>query len=112
MRNHRGQALIEFLLILPVLFMIMMAVFDFGNILYHQYKMENKLDFIVDLYRNDQEEELEQYLQENDLVMDVAQESAYATLYIKQEIHIYTPGLSKILGSPYRIDATKTVYEG
>lgn len=112
MRNHRGQALIEFLLILPVLLVIIMAVFDFGNILYHRYKIENQLDFIVDLYHEDEKEELENYLKENKLEMDVNQEKAYTTIRLKQDITLYTPGLNKILGSQYQVDAVKTLYEG
>ncbi len=112
MRNHRGQALIEFLLIMPVIFIILMAMFDFGNILYHRYKLENELDYVVGLYLDNKEEELNQYLEENDFTMDVAQDNAIKTIYLRTDISIFTPGLSQVLGSSYRVDTSKTVYEG
>lgn len=112
MRNRKGQALIEFLMLLPVLFFIIMAVFDFGNILYHRYRLENKLDSIADLYSNGDQEKLEEYLKKNNLVLNTEIENHYLTLSVREEISIYTPGLGVILGSPCKIDATKTIYEG
>lgn len=112
MKNQKGQALIEFLMLLPVLFFIIMAVFDFGNILYHRYKLENKMDSIVDLYANGEQEKLEEYLNKNHLVLTTDKEERYLTLSVREEISIYTPGLGMVLGSPCKIDASKTIYEG
>ncbi len=111
MRNHRGQALIEFLLIMPIMFIIMMGMFDFGNILYHRYKIENELDYVVSLVQEEKEADLDAYLEENDLVMDISSKEEGKTIHLKTSISIYTPGLNKILGKTYRIDATKTLYE-
>lgn len=111
MRNQRGQALIEFLLIVPILLIMVMAVFDFGNILYHRYQVENQLDFIAGLYEDNNEEELAEYLDENNLVMEIDASMSYTVLRIKKEVSIYTPGLNKIIGDPYKITTTKTIYE-
>lgn len=112
MRNERGQALIEFLMIVPILFLIIMAVFDFGNILYHRYELENHLDVIADFYENEKEEELESYLDNHNLTMEVSKEVGYEVICIKKKISISTPGLSLVLGDPYSISTSKTVYEG
>lgn len=112
MRNERGQALIEFLMIVPVVLIIIMAVLDFGNILYHRYELENHLDFIADLYQNEKETELEEYLQKYNLSMEINRESDYQILYVKRKLSISTPGLGKILGDPYSISSSKTIYEG
>ena len=89
-----------------------MAMFDFGNILYHRYKLENELDYVVNLYLDDEEEELNQYLKDNQFVMDVSQDDKMKTIYLKTNVTIFTPVLSQILGSPYRVDTSKTIYEG
>ncbi len=112
MRNERGQALIEFLMIVPILFLIIMAVFDFGNILYHRYELENHVDFIANLYEDDKQEELASYLSKHNLTMEVNRETDYQVIYVKRKVSITTPGLGKILGDPYSISTSKTLYEG
>ena len=56
--NKKGQALIEFVIILPIFLLLVMGVLDFGNILYQKYKLENSVDYITDLYKNKEEEDL------------------------------------------------------
>lgn len=112
MRSERGQALIEFLMIVPILFLIIMAVFDFGNILYHRYELEGHLDFVADLYENEKETDLENYLKKHALTMEVNKETGYQVIYLKKKISISTPGLSAVLGNPYPISTSKTLYEG
>ena len=112
MRNERGQALIEFLMIVPILLLIIMAVFDFGNILYHRYELENHMDFIADLYESDKQEELDSYLSKYGLIMEVNRERDYQVIYVKRKVSISTPGLSKVLGNPYSISTSRALYEG
>ena len=112
MRNERGQALIEFLMIVPILFLIIMAVFDFGNILYHRYELENQVDFVANLYEEEKQEELDSYLSKHNLIIEVNRETDYQVIYIKKKISITTPGLGKILGDTYSISTSKILYEG
>ena len=44
--------------------------------------------------------------------MDVNKENKYQVISVKRKVSIVTPGLGKILGSPYSISTTKTLYEG
>ena len=45
--NRKGQALIEFVLILPVLILILFIIFDFGYIFYSKYELKNQSMEIV-----------------------------------------------------------------
>jgi len=40
-RKHKGQSLLEFALVIPVLCMIFMGIFDFGWILHRQITLDN-----------------------------------------------------------------------
>lgn len=40
--NKKGQALIEFVLILPIFLMILFVIVDFGNLLYSKNKLQNQ----------------------------------------------------------------------
>jgi len=45
--NDKGQVLVLFVLILPVLFLIMAALVEIGDLLVYQYKLENNAKYIV-----------------------------------------------------------------
>ena len=54
MKMNKGQALVEFIIILPVALLLVLGVIDFGNIIYKKYTVENDLDTVLDQYQNDQ----------------------------------------------------------
>ena len=51
MKMNKGQALVEFIIILPVALLLVLGVIDFGNIIYKKYTLENDLNTVVDLYQ-------------------------------------------------------------
>ena len=109
--NKKGQALIEFVIILPIFLLLVMGVLDFGNILYQKYKLENSVDYITDLYKNKEEEDLAAYLDNNDIEMHTKLGDNYAIIEISKT-YVITPGLNIIIGDTYRVSTTKSIYEG
>ena len=53
--NKKGQALVEFILILPVLIFILLAIFDVGMLFMSKYDLNNNLDTVADFYMNGEE---------------------------------------------------------
>ena len=39
MKNSKGQALVEFIIVLPILLLIIMAIIDFGHIFTKKYSL-------------------------------------------------------------------------
>ena len=110
--NKKGQALIEFIIILPIFLILVMGIFDFGNIMYQKYKLENSVDYISDLYKNEAEDDLEAYLDNNKIDMYTRLGDNYATIKLTKRVDVITPGLNLILGSKVKIETTKVIYEG
>ena len=50
--NRKGQALVEFVLILPVMILILFTIYDFGNLLVSKNKLENTCTDVARLVRN------------------------------------------------------------
>lgn len=46
--NRQGQALVEFILILPIFLMLMFVIIDFGMVFNEKNKLENKSMEIVE----------------------------------------------------------------
>ena len=50
--NKKGQALVEFIIILPVFIFMLLAMIDIGKILYFNNKIESKMDDVITMYEN------------------------------------------------------------
>lgn len=48
MLNNKGQSLVLFILMIPILLGIMALVIDVGNALYQKNEMNNTIEFIID----------------------------------------------------------------
>lgn len=100
--NRKGQALVEFVLILPIFLLILFAVVDFGIILSKKNEIENvSIDVISMLKNNDNIDKIESLYP--DLKISVSSENEYLKVVISEKIDIMTPGLNLVLGDPYEV---------
>ena len=84
MINSRGQALVEFLLIIPVLMLIILAFIDVGNIIISKYKLEDQMSTVVNLYENDSLSEINNYTNLNGLTINYADYDNYTTISLEK----------------------------
>lgn len=110
--KEKGQALVEFILILPVILLIFMALIDVGNIFIQKINLNDAMQTVSDLYQNGEKKELLAYVANENLVYDEKLNNDMAELILKKDIKISAPGLSNVLGKNYTIEATKTIYAG
>lgn len=100
--NRKGQALVEFVLILPIFLLILFAVVDFGIILSKKNELENvSVDVISMLKNNDGIDKIETLYP--DLKIVVSNDNEYLKVVISEELDILTPGLNLVLGDPYEV---------
>ena len=110
MKNKRGQALIEFVLILPVLLLLIFAFIDFGRIIVCKNHLEGVMNEIS-------------LLDSNDASLLVAKDKDYKINYsvsldeyknitLSTKLDLITPGLKSILKNPYVVKVERSiVYE-
>lgn len=109
--NKKGQALVEFILILPVLLLIAMAMIDIGNIFLKKFDLNNDLETVTELYKNNDTKQLGIYLANENLTLEDENKNGIITLTLKKNVEISAPGLTNILGKNYEIKTSKTIYE-
>lgn len=109
--NQKGQALVEFIVVLPVLILIVMAITDMGNILYKKYQLENDLDYIAELYKQEKQLEIESYANENNIIVSYDTNINQVTINLNKEVSVVTPGLKTILKDPYYINVKRVMYD-
>ena len=106
--NRKGQALVEFVLILPVFLLLIFAVYDFGMIFNKRNVLENDSTDIVLLYKDGKTiAEINQIYP--DLDISVIRENGYDNFVISDDVKIITPGLNRIMGNPYKVKVERYV---
>lgn len=109
MKNNKGQALIEFILILPIILLILLYIIEFGRISLKKYELESNLDLIVTLYNENKKEEINNYANNNNIEVIYKNTNNLTTIEIKKNIKSNLPLINNILGN--NINAKRTVYE-
>lgn len=109
--NKKGQALIEFIVIMPIFLIIVLVLIDFGNILYKRYQLESDLDYIVDLYERDFNDKIVSYTNDKDISVDYQYDSNEVKIILTKNVSVLTPGLKLVLNSPYTIRVERVIYD-
>ncbi len=107
--KNKGQALVEFIIILPVLLLLILGAIDFGNILYKEYTLENDLDYVVELVRQNKMTEVDYYVKQKELTKNIETKSTTTTITLSKKVVVNTPGLNRILGKSYQIKASRVI---
>ena len=109
--NQKGQALVEFILVLPVILLTIIALIDIGNIFLEKYKLNNCLETATELYQNNQEKELKAYIAKEEIIYSETEQNDLVTITLSKSISINAPFLNKALGKTHTIKTSKTIYK-
>lgn len=112
MINNKGQALVEFIIIIPIFLFILFAIVDIGNIIYQKYKLENDIDVIADMYISNENDKINAYLSSMNADVKFENNDKFITITLEKKININTIVLNNIIGHNYKISVDKTIYDG
>lgn len=111
MKNKKGQALVEFIIILPVLVYIVLIMIDILVIYNNKTTLEGRMDEVVYLYKNNRRNEIDSYLKKdlNNVKFSIKNDDKYTYLTIDMNYEFMTPGISNILGKNYDIKCERVI---
>lgn len=113
--KQKGQALVEFVIVLPILIMLLFATIDFGLIIYNKSKLESKLNDVVNMIQNNEsDEEIISFINEDTnkkVTYRVVTNGKYKEVRLFTSVDIITPGLNKLLDNPYKIKVSRVIYD-
>lgn len=110
MINRKGQALVEFVLLIPVIIILIFGMIEIGNLIREKYLLENNLDTAIQLYKNNKNELIDNYEIDNKVTIDFSTSGNLITATISKKIDLITPGI-KIITNPYTIKTQRTFYK-
>lgn len=100
--NKKGQALVEFVLILPIFIMLMLAVFDYVKIMQTRMSLEDTIENIV---------LSESGKLDDDIKLDIKTEEGVKTYSLSKKVDLVSPVVSAVLDKDYSVVVTRSVYE-
>ena len=110
--DKKGQALIEFIIILPIFIFMLFAVIDFGIISYNRNKLENIITDVGNMYKNNESNnEINNFINKNDdnTTVEFEEDGKYFKIILSKKYDFITPGLSSIIKN-FKIDVERTLY--
>ena len=109
MKKNSGQALVEFVIVLPIILVILLYIIEFGKITLKKYELESNMDLIVNLYEDHKQNEINNYVSLNNITISYKTNNDLTTITIKKNIKTNMPLINKILGN--NIETKRTIYE-
>ena len=109
--NKKGQALVEFILVLPILLLIIISMIDIGNIFLKKFDLNNDLETVATHYENGDMTNLNNYLEEENINLSENSKDDMITLTLSQKVSISTPVIKQVLGNEYEIKTSKTIFK-
>ena len=100
--NKKGQALVEFIIILPVFLMLLLAVFDYVKII--QTKMD--LESVIEDYSLS-----EDYKLSDEITLKEENNEGIKTYTLSKSVEITSPVLIPIISKSYDVKVTRSIYE-
>ena len=111
--KEKAQALIEFVLLLPIIIFLILAVVDIGRLIYTKTNLESKMNEVVNLVNNGTsditilEESINQDNQ--DITLKLKTNTNTQEIILTKQITFITPGFNLILDNPYNIKIKRII---
>ncbi len=114
MKNKQsGQALIEFVIILPVVILLIFSFVDLGRIVLENNRLENLTTSVIEKYNETKKyDDVISYIDSlgyEKVDLSISAHDDMLTIKLTEKIDLVTPGLSKIMGDPYKVEVERVV---
>ena len=110
-KDRKGQAVVEFVLVLPVIVLLIFGMIEIGNLIYQKYTLETYIDPAMELYKNE-EEMIESFETKNKIDVSYKKDGSLVTVKVTKKVKLITPGLMNFLDNPYEIESERVFYVG
>ena len=100
--NNKGQALVEFIIILPIFILIMLVVFDYARIMQTKIELETVME---DITTN------ANYKLDKSIHLTTKKEDEYTSYTLSKDISLSSPILVVVLDKNYKVETKRSIHE-
>lgn len=107
--NKKGQALVEFVIIIPIIMMIIFVIIDFSNVFYQKNNLENTTNDIVRFKENHKSDE---YIKQNtdmDVKVSYKKQGDNLKITVSKNVNLVTPFSDMFFKNPYKITTERVI---
>ena len=112
MKEKNGQALVEFVLILPIFLIILFTIVDISRVIMLKNNLESLSNDAVSYYENNKNnEEIKSLInsgETKDVNIDIELVGDYVTINLNKKISPITPGLSYLVQDLFSVKTKRT----
>lgn len=110
--NKKGQALIEFIIILPIIIILLLGIVDFAFIISKSNALEGKINDVVEMYNHDESyEAIKKHINNKKITLEFKnKDNKFVNIILKEKYNLLTPGLNLLIDNPYVISTKRVVY--
>jgi len=99
--NKKGQALVEFIIIVPIFVILMLAAFDYVQIYKVKMDLESKIEEVI----------LNENTLDNKYFLNKREENGKLVYHLSLEVDLFSPLMHAVLDSPYTVFVERVVNE-
>ena len=108
--DKKGQALVEFVILLPIIMMIIFVVIDFSNVFYQKNYLENVTNDIVRLKERGKSDEYIKSKTDKDIKISYHTNGDLKKITVSKNITLVTPFSTMFFKNPYTVKTERIVY--
>ncbi len=109
-KNSKGQALVEFVIILPIIIMILFVVIDFAFVFYNKNSLEGVMDNVSIYQQNGKSYDEINKLLDSDTVMKYNYQGDKLEIVLTKKVNLITPFASSFFENPYKITTKRVLF--
>lgn len=108
--NKKGQALIEFVLLLPIFLMLICVLIDFSRVLYAKNHLEGVLNDTVTMYQNNTSaNEINKAINDKEYTINFLKDKDNMIITLSSKVSLITPFANAFLDDPVIIKSSRVV---
>lgn len=107
--NNKGQALVEFVIIVPIITMIIFIIIDFSNIFYQKNHLENVVSDVVSYKENGRSNSYIEKTLDDDINITYKANGNDLTIIVNKNINLITPFSGLFFKNPFPISTERTI---
>ncbi len=110
LKNNKGQALVEFVLLLPLIIFILFIVFDFANVFYNKNHLEGILEDVCNMVEEGYtKQEITEMIDNKNITYSILVKDNLATIKLEQVINFTTPFANSLFNDSFKISSQRVI---
>ena len=98
LKNRKGQALVEFVLILPIIIILLLGLIDIGRVFIHKSELDNNVTDIINIWKKEELpiKDLEQEFKKRNIKVKISKNETtnFVTVEASTRLSFMTPFLN------------------